>query len=391
MDFDFDKVIDRRQTNSDKWDEMEAIFGVSPEDGLAMWTADMDFVSPRAVNATLEKLAAHGVQGYFGDSKAYKGAVRHWMSTRHGWKVEDDWILTTHGVVHALGACIQAYSAPGDGVITFTPVYHAFHRMIDANNRRNLQSEMRLENGRYEMDLAGLEQRLQGDERIILLCSPHNPGGRVWSGEELNHLASFCARHDLILVSDEIHQDLVYAGHTHHVAPLAAPDHLDRIVVLNAPSKTFNLAGAKNAQAIIPDPALRSDLQAVLRASGTGVNRISALLTTAAYAHGAEWLDALLVYLNSNRQMFEERVNALPGVRSIALESTYLSWVDFSGTGMDMDEITRRIQTDARIAANHGPTFGKGGEHFMRFNFGTSRAVVSEALERLEHAFSDLQ
>ncbi|MEM7614306.1 MAG: aminotransferase class I/II-fold pyridoxal phosphate-dependent enzyme, partial [Pseudomonadota bacterium] len=303
MPYDFDKVIDRRQTNSDKWDGMEDAYGVSPKDGLAMWTADMDFVSPPAVNATLARLVEHGVHGYFGQDEAYKGAIRHWMSTRHRWEVDPDWILSTHGVVHALGACIQAYSAPGDGVITFTPVYHAFDRMIEANNRRNLQSELRLTDGRYEMDLESLGYRLQGDERIVLLCSPHNPGGRVWNAEEIERLAAFCARHDLILISDEIHQDLVFPGQSHVVAPLAAPDHLSRIVVLTAPSKSFNIAGSKNAQAIIPDPTLRADLKAVLRASGTGINRISALMTTAAYAHGADWLDELVAYLDSNRRM----------------------------------------------------------------------------------------
>ncbi|MEM9780119.1 MAG: aminotransferase class I/II-fold pyridoxal phosphate-dependent enzyme, partial [Pseudomonadota bacterium] len=216
-------------------------------------------------------------------------------------------------------------------------------------------------------------------------------GGRVWNAEEIERLAAFCARHDLILISDEIHQDLVFPGQSHVVAPLAAPDHLNRIVVLTAPSKSFNIAGSKNAQAIIPDPTLRADLKAVLRASGTGINRISALMTTAAYAHGADWLDELVAYLDSNRRMFDERINALPGLRSIPLEATYLAWVDFSGTGMSPEEITRRIQTDARIAANHGPTFGPGGETFLRFNFGTPRAVVSDALERIEHAFSDLQ
>ncbi len=391
MPYDFDKTIDRRKTNSDKWDEMEGYYGVSPKDGLAMWTADMDFASPPAVNATLMKLAEHGVHGYHGDQTAYLASIRHWMAARHDWQVQPEWILSTHGVVHAVGAALQAYTEPGDGVITFTPVYHAFHRMIDANGRRGIQSEMQLVDGRYHMDLEALADQMDGSERMVILCSPHNPGGRVWTPEELRDLADFCITYDLILVSDEIHQDLVFPGHTHTVMPNAAPHAMDRTIMLNAPSKTFNIAGSKNAQAIIPDPVLRAKMQGVLKASGTGLNRISAMMTTAAYAYGVDWLEALIAYLDSNRRMFDDRVNALPGLRSIPLEATYLAWVDFSGTGMSVEEFTRRIEQDARIAANHGPTFGKGGEMFMRFNFGTSRATLSDALERIEHAFSDLQ
>lgn len=391
MTYDFDKTIDRRNTNSDKWDGMESYYGVSPRDGLAMWTADMDFEAPPAVNATLVKLAEHGVHGYFGDDRAYLASIRNWMATRHNWRIEPEWVLSTHGVVHALGAAIQAYSLPGDGVITFTPVYHAFHRMIEANNRRGVQSEMQIVDGRYRMDLDGLANQLDGTERIVILCSPHNPGGRVWTEDELRAVADFCIEHDLILISDEIHQDLVFPGHTHTVMANAAPHALDRVVLMNAPSKTFNIAGAKNAQTIIPDPDLRARMQAVLRAAGTGVNRLSAMMTTAAYAYGAEWLDALMEYLEANRRLFDDRINALPGLSSMPIEATYLAWVDFSGTGMEPQEFTRRIEQDARIAANHGPTFGAGGGDFLRFNIGTSRATVSNALERIEHAFSDLQ
>ena len=179
MDFDFDKIIDRRNTNCGKWDAMEKLFGVSPDDGLSMWVADMDFRSPPAVNATLHNLAEHGVHGYYGDDRAYKAAIINWMKHRHGWEVKPEWILSTHGLVSALGHLLQVFSQPGDGVIVFTPVYHAFHRIIDANDRRRVQSPMKIVGGRYEMDLHALANQLDGSEKILFLCSPHNPGGRV--------------------------------------------------------------------------------------------------------------------------------------------------------------------------------------------------------------------
>lgn len=391
MEFDFDRRIDRRGTNSQKWDEMERRYGVPADDGIAMWVADHDFAAPPAVNETLKNIAEHGVHGYFGNEAPYLASIQHWMASRHDWPVAADWILSFHGLVHAISTAVQAFSEPGDGVILFSPVYHAFHRVIRANGREVLESPLITADGRYAMDLEALEQALSGTEKMVIISSPHNPGGRVWSPEELRALAEFCERHDLLLISDEIHHDLVFPGHRHTVAPLAAPDHLDRLIVVSAPSKVFNLAGNYNGQAIIPDPGLRRRLTEVRNANGFGMNRISALMTTAAYAHGGPWVDALVDYLDENRRIFEDRMNAIPGVRAMPLQSTFLEWVDFSGTGMAPEEFTRRVEQDARVAANHGGTFGTGGETFLRFNIGLPRATMRDALERIETAFSDLQ
>ncbi len=391
MEFDFDRRIDRRGTNSQKWDEMERRYGVPADDGIAMWVADHDFAAPPAVNETLKNIAEHGVHGYFGNEAPYLAAIQHWMGSRHDWPVAADWILSFHGLVHAISTAVQAFSEPGDGVILFSPVYHAFHRVIRANGREVLESPLVTADGQYQMDLDALEAALTGSEKIVIISSPHNPGGRVWSPEELRALAEFCARHDLLLISDEIHHDLVFPGHRHTVAPLAAPDHLDRLIVVSAPSKVFNLAGNYNGQAIIPDPGLRRRLTEVRNANGFGMNRISALMTTAAYAHGGPWVDALVDYLDENRRIFEDRMNAIPGVRAMPLQATFLEWVDFSGTGMAPEEFIRRIEQDARVAANHGGTFGIGGETFLRFNIGLPRATMRDALERIETAFSDLQ
>ncbi len=389
--FDFDELIDRHGTHSMKWDMMEPLYGVPTDEGLAMWVADMDFRAPPQVNAALAEAVAHGVHGYFGDDRAYKAAITGWMAERHGWEVDPAAIATTHGLVAATALCVQAFSAPGDGVILFTPVYHAFSRVIRANGRRIVESPLVRADGRYAMDLEALAASLDGSERMVILCSPHNPGGRVWSVEELRALAAFCAEHDLVLVSDEIHHDLVLPGNRHTVMPLAAPEIMDRLVMLTAATKTFNIAGGLTGNVIIADTDLRKRFAAAHAAAGSSPNRLGVLMVTAAYAHGGPWVDALVAYLAENAAVFDAGVEAIPGLASMPLEATYLAWVDFAGTGMAPDEFTARVEKEARISVSHGPTFGTGGESFLRFNLATPRARVHEAVARLRAAFGDLQ
>jgi cysteine-S-conjugate beta-lyase len=238
--------------------------------------------------------------------------------------------------------------------------------------------------GRHVLDLDAWDAQMTGRERMVILCSPHNPGGRVWTVEELRGIADFARRHDLILVSDEIHHDLVFPGHRHTPMPLAAPEIADRLVMMTATTKTFNIAGSHIGNVIIPDPALRAAFGARMAALGISANSFGIFMATAAYSpEGAEWVDALMRYLDGNRALFDAGVNAIPGLRSMPLEATYLSWVDFAGTGMTREEFTARVERDARIAANHGPTFGKGGENCLRFNIAMPRARVEEAVARL--------
>jgi cystathionine beta-lyase len=390
--FDFDTPIDRRGTHCSKWDKMQPLYGVSPDDGLAMWVADMDFRAPPVVNDALAAAVDHGIYGYFGDDSDYKAAIAGWMSRRHGWQLDPEAIATTHGVVPGLAICLRAFTEPGDAVILFSPVYHAFYRIIRANDREIVESELVLrEDGRYAMDLDALAASLTGRERMVVLCSPHNPGGRIWSREELQALAAFCVEHDLLLVSDEIHHDLAMPGNRHIPMPIAAPDILDRLVMLTASSKAFNLAGLSTGNVIIPDAALRTRFAGAQRATGIDSNRLGMLAATAAYAGGDAWLDALRDYLAGNAALFTEGVGAIPGVRPMPLDATYLLWVDFAGTGMAPAEFTERVQGTARIAPSHGTTFGKGGESFLRFNIGTPRARIAEAVSRLQDAFADLQ
>lgn len=387
----FDKIIDRRGSHCVKWDMMEKIYGVPVDKGLAMWVADMDFRPPEVVHEALQSLLDHGIFGYFGDDSKYIGAIQWWMQNRHGWAVERDWIFTTHGLVNGTAMCVDTFTQPGDGVVLFTPVYHAFAKVIRANNRKVIECEMIDDNGRYTLDFDAYDAQMDGSARMVILCSPHNPGGRVWTRAELEGVAEFAKRHDLILVSDEIHHDLVMPGHTH--IPMAHVEGIeDRLVMMTATTKTFNIAGSHSGNVIIPDPALRAKFAARMAGLGMSPNSFGLFMATAAYSpEGAAWVDDLVLYLDANRRVFDEAVNAIPGLRSMPLEATYLSWVDFSGTGMERAEFTRRVEQDACIAVNHGPTFGKGGESWLRFNIATPRARIQEAVERLAEAFSDLQ
>lgn len=385
----FDEIIDRRGTHSVKWDKMQALYGVSPDDGIAMWVADMDFRPPQAVQTALEKMLAHGLYGYFGDDRDYLAAIRWWMATRHGWEVDPSHIFTTHGLVNGTALCVQAFSQPGDGVVLFTPVYHAFARVIRGSGRKVVEVPMVEVDGRMTMTFP---DTLPEGTTMAILCSPHNPGGQVWTVEELRGVADFARRHDLVLVSDEIHHDLVMPGHKHTVMPLAAPEIADRLVMLTAATKTFNIAGAHTGNVIIADPKLRARFAAVMEGGGVSPNSFGLFMVTAAYSpEGAEWLDALNLYLDGNRKLFEAGIAKIPGARVIPLQSTYLEWVDFSGTGMETAEIHRRVQAEARIAPNHGAAFGTGGETFLRFNIATPRSVVEQAVARLQAAFADLQ
>lgn len=388
----FDEIIDRHNTHSVKWDMMEKIYGVPASDGLSMWVADMDFRPPACVQEALQKMLDHGVYGYFGDDGAYRAAIGWWMENRHGWKIEPDWIFTTHGLVNGTAMCVDTFTRPGDGVVLFTPVYHAFAKVIKANDRKVVECPLTLHDGQYGMDFEAYDALMTGNERMVILCSPHNPGGRVWTRDELQGVADFAKRHDLILVSDEIHHDLVFPGTTH--IPMANVDAsiTDRLVMMTATTKTFNIAGSHSGNVIIPDPDLRARFSARMMGLGISANSFGLFMATAAYSpQGAAWVDALLAYLDENRKIFDDGINAIPGLASMSLEATYLAWVDFEATGMSREDFTKRVEQGAQIAANHGPTFGSGGESFLRFNLATPRARIEDAVARMQAAFSDLQ
>jgi len=387
----FDEDINRIGTHSVKWDMMEKIYGVPADQGISMWVADMDFRPPAAVQKALQGMLDHGIYGYYGDDASYKDAIRWWMKTRHGWEVDAGAIFTTHGLVHGTAMCVDAYTQPGDGVVLFTPVYHAFARVIAAAGREVVEMPLVNNAGRYEYDFDAYDAAMTGKEKMVILCSPHNPGGRVWTREELEGVAAFAKRHDLVLVADEIHHDLVMPGNTH--IPMATlPGIEDRLVMMTATTKTFNMAGSHVGNVIIHDDVLRAKFAGRMAAMGISANSFGLFMAEAAYSpEGADWVDQLVQYIDGNRRLFDEGINAIPGLGSMGLQATYLAWVDFTNTGMGREEFTKRTEQEARIAANHGPTFGLGGDSFLRFNLATPRARVAQAVERMQAAFGDLQ
>ena len=389
---DFDEVIDRRGTHSSKWDTMEELYGVSPDNGLSMWVADMDFRAPEVIQRKLRSISSHGIYGYYGDQEEYKNSIKWWMKNRHDWKIDTSWIFTTHGLVNGTALCIDAFTERGDGVILFTPVYYQFSNIIEASERKIVECPLKLIDNHYQFDFNAYERKLSGDEKMIILSSPHNPGGRVWTRKELQEVAKFAMKHDLILVSDEIHHDLVYPNKNHTVMPLAEPAVCDRLVMMTATTKTFNIAGAHTGNVIISNPSLKQKFSKRITALGISPNSFGLFMATTAYSsEGAKWLDELIKYIDGNRNLFDRAIHTIPGLKSMPLEGTYLAWVDFSGTGMEEKEFIYRVQDKANIAVNHGSTFGTGGENFLRFNLATPRTLIVEATRRLEEAFSDLQ
>ena len=388
---DFDEVIDRRGTHSSKWDTMEELYGVSPDNGLSMWVADMDFRAPEVIQRKLRSISSHGIYGYYGDQEEYKNSIKWWMKNRHDWKIDTSWIFTTHGLVNGTALCIDAFTDRGDGVILFTPVYYQFSNIIEASERKIVECPLKLIDNHYQFDFNAYERKLSGDEKMIILSSPHNPGGRVWTRKELQEVAKFAMKHDLILVSDEIHHDLVYPNKNHTVMPLAEPAVCDRLVMMTATTKTFNIAGAHTGNVIISNPSLKQKFSKRITALGISPNSFGLFMATTAYSsEGAKWLDELIKYIDGNRNLFDRTIDTIPGLKSMPLEGTYLAWVDFSGTGMEEKEFIYRVQDKANIAVNHGSTFGTGGENFLRFNLATPRTLIVEATKRLEEAFSDL-
>jgi cystathionine beta-lyase len=393
MVLDFDRVINRRGTHATKWDNIAKLSGIVAADAIPMWVADMDFPAPPGVTEALTAEVTRGVHGYYADTGSWAAALAGWMARRHGLTVDPAWVSPTPGVVSGLGLIIQALSEPGDEVVVFPPAYHAFRRIILANERRILDAQLVEADGRYTMDLDALRAKVTPRTKIVFFCSPHNPGGTVWSTGEIRALAAFCAEHDLILVSDEIHCDLVFQSAKHTPTIIAAPEIADRLITCVAATKTFNLAGAHAGACVTSNAALKRRIDARVMASGLGsYNSFGMIATEAAWRTGDAWLDALLPYLAGNRDLFDARIEAAaPGACSMRLDSTYLAWVDFSKTGLPAEDVAARVKNRARIFASPGPQFGPGGETWLRFNFATPRQILEEALGRLEEAFRDLR
>lgn len=388
---DFDDIIERRGTHALKWDGATRYSGVTGDDVIPMWVADTDFRVAPVIRDALRAMNEHGVFGYMSDIDAMREAVVWWMKTRHAWEIAPDEILPTHGLGNAIALLIDCLTEPGDGVLIFTPVYHEFAGKIRRIGRQPVEVRLASDSGRQTFDLDAAAAACDCQTQMLILCSPQNPGGRVWTAGELKALGDFADRHDLWVVADEIHQDLVYPGTSFR--PMASvTDIHDRLITIAAPSKTFNTAGLRLGYMLVKEPTLRDRLGRHLAALSIQPNMAGVAACAAGYGpDGADWADRQMAYLDCNRQLLDRALNAIPGVRSMPLESTFLAWVDFSGTGMDQAEIEDRVLRRAKVIPNLGPTFGPGGELHLRFNFGTRRALVEEAAVRIAEAFADLQ
>lgn len=390
MKYDFTTRIDRSNTGAFKYDMMpEPLKG----SGIVPLTvADMEFSAPPEVNEAVAKAALHGCYGYTGPQGEYLEAVKHWQKTRHDWQVEDDWLVVTNGVVQALGVAVRAFTNEGDGVLIMTPVYHPFYDAIRDNGRRIVESPLAETEHGYEIDFEDLERKAADPSvRLMLLCSPHNPIGRVWSREELARIAAIASENEFPVVSDEIHNDLILPGGTHTVFA-SLPEAAGNCIVCTAVSKTFNLAGLSCSNIFVPDPALREKFSFEAHKSGCGCVPYPARpATIAAYTKGAEWLDELLSVVDGNfRLMYSFIGERIPELRVTHAQGTYLAWIDMRALGMDHDELNAFLVNEARICDSDGTMFGEAGRGFRRWNLALPREILEENLIKLEKAIKTL-
>jgi cystathionine beta-lyase len=403
MQYDFDAEISRRGTNSLKWEfftEGESRVhwertdpALGDERVLPMWVADMDFPCPQPVVDALVERARHGIYGYTARTDTYHQAVVNWMARRQGWTVAPEWICTTPGVVPALNTLVRSFVAPGAKVLIQPPVYYPFFNAVQNNGATLVTNPLLYENGGYGMDYADLEQKARDPElKMAILCSPHNPVGRVWTRDELARFGQICLENDVLVVSDEIHADLIYKGYEFTPFAGIGPDLARNTVVCTAPSKTFNLAGLHTSNIIIPDDELRSRFQKTLRATGLGwVGAFGLVALEAAYNHGEPWLEQVLDYIQANLRYMEAYLaRHIPQITLVQPQGTYLVWLDCRRLGLDGAALKRLMFDQARVFMDEGFLFGPEGEGFERINIACPRALLVEALERIKNAVEAL-
>lgn len=387
---DFDTVIGRRNTKCLKYDFAKK--RGMPEDVLPMWVADMDFKTSSYVEDALAEWAEHGIFGYSEVQTPYFEAVRNWMKERHGWEPQEKWLIKTPGVVFALAMAVRAYTGPGDAVLIQQPVYYPFSEVIRDNGRKVVSSDLYLGgDNKYHIDFEDFERKIK-EERVhlFLLCSPHNPVGRVWTLEELSRLGELCVRHGVTVVSDEIHHDFIFQGEHHVFAGLKKE--LEEIsIICTSPSKTFNLAGMMLSNIFIPNHTLRRKFRRELDAAGISQLGIMGLAACeAAYSKGREWYQAMMAYVKDNITYTRQYVKEyLLGVALVEQEATYLVWLDCRGLGLDAEELDRRIIHRAKLWLDSGKIFGECGRGFQRINVACPRSVLKEALQKLKRICID--
>lgn len=381
MKYDFDEIIPRRHTNSYKWD------GATDSDVLPLWVADMDFRTAPAITEALKQRVEHGIFGYTRVPDEYYEAVTAWFKRRHGWDIRREWMIYTSGVVPAISAIIKALTGPGDKVLVQTPVYNCFFSSIRNNGCEVASSPLVYEDRTYRMDLEDLERKASDENtKVMLLCNPHNPAGRVWTREELTAVGEICIRHGVTVVSDEIHCELVYSGHRHIPFASISEDFLRHSVTCVSPSKAFNIAGLQIANIIAPDETMRRRIDKAININEVcDVNPFGVIATMAAYNEGEEWLGQLLDYLWQNYLFLVEFCRThLPDFPVARLEGTYLAWMDCRTLGIGSEELEQLLVGEAKLWLNAGTMYGAEGEGFMRWNLACPRSVLKQALARFK-------
>lgn len=382
----FDDVVDRYNTNCLKFDFKKE--RNKPEDIFPMWVADMDFRCPPEVINDLKARVEHGIFGYSDIDITYFRALYSWYSTHFNVKLQRDWLFNTPGVVFALATAVKVFTKENDYVLINNPVYNPFSEVIEDNHRQILSSDLINNNGHYEIDFNDLEQKIKEyNIKLYLLCSPHNPVGRVWSKEELDKIVEICKRYNVFIVSDEIHSDFVYEGE--HICMLNYQDYLDNIIVCTSPSKTFNLAGLQTSNILIPNKEVKDKFMQEVWATGySNINALGLVACKSAYEHGDKWLKELLEYLKGNVKLVEEYMQKnLPNIKVTHPEGTYLLWIDFSGTNLSDDEIINKLTYEAKLWLNSGIKYGKSGKGFQRLNIALPRSELQHALEKIKKVF----
>ena len=388
MQYDFDTPIDRTHTWSIKHDFKKE--NGKADDILPLWVADMDFRSPDSVVEALKKAVDHGIFGYSRADESYFDAVAAWYQKRHHLTLQPEWMTCTPGIVFALSIAVRAFTQEGDAVLIQPPVYHPFSRAILRNKRTLVENPLVLKDGHYEMDLEDLEQKVLDEHvKLMILCNPHNPVGRVWTREELTALADICLRHHVYVISDEIHGDFVWQGHEQTPYASISEEACLHSMMCTAPSKTFNLAGMATSNLFIPDPEMRRKFRSELLDVGQeNMNRLGLFACRAAYEGGGEWLDQLIGYLAGNLALVRDFCkNRVPQIQLVEPEGTYLAWLDCRELGMTDDELMAFFSDEAKVWLDPGTHSGKQGSGFMRFNLGSSRSVIAQALDQIEAAW----
>lgn len=386
MKYNFDEIINRKNTNSVKWnpETLEEMFGTS--NVLPFWVADMDFkVAQPIIDAVVER-AQHGIYGYATRTDSYFDAIINWTSKRFGWNIKKEWIEYTPGVVPAINYILQAFTQPGDKVLIQEPVYYPFKNSIINNTRQVLNNPLRYNGEKYEFDFQDFEEKIKEPEvKVFILCNPHNPIGKAWDKEDLIKIGNICLENNVLVISDEIHNDLVYTGNSHTMFPLINEEFAMNSITCTAPSKTFNLAGMQASNIIIPNPKLMDEYRKVLeRHSIGGQNPLSIVAVEAAYNQGEEWLEELLVYLEDNIEfMLDYLSKHLPKAKIIKPGATYLAWIDLKEYETDGERLEKTLIEKGKVALDGGTWFGQGGEGFVRMNFACPRSLLEEGLDRV--------